>query len=64
MVAAKLATMKVGNPKFGGNAITPIDAIAKQSACESLNVGVSTLDRARKIQRIGSPDLVAHHGTA
>jgi hypothetical protein len=59
MVAAKLATMKMGRP----TETTPIDAVSKQSACEILNVGVSTLDRARKIQRIGSPELVAHHGT-
>jgi ParB-like chromosome segregation protein Spo0J len=58
MVAAKLATMRVGNPQFFGNAIASIDAITKTEACEALKVGVSTLDRARKIQRIGSPELI------
>lgn len=54
MVAAKLATMKQG-----GERKTPIDALTKSAACETLNVGISTLDRARKIQRIGSPELNA-----
>ena len=54
MVAAKLATMKNGRPET-----TSIDAVSKAEACEALKVGVSTLDRARKIQRIGAPELVA-----
>ena len=54
MVAAKMATMKNGRPET-----TSIDAVSKAEACEALKVGVSTLDRARKIQRLGSPELVA-----
>jgi ParB-like chromosome segregation protein Spo0J len=55
MVAAKLATMRAGRP----NETAPIDAVSKQEACSALKVGVSTLDRSRKIQRLGSPELNA-----
>lgn len=62
MVAAKLANLKDGQRP--DRVATPIDApkisaVTKQEACEALNVGVSTLDRARKIQRVGSPELNA-----
>lgn len=68
MVAAKLATMKMGNPtgknQHGGT--PPIDGVPhapstkdREQAAKDLNVGISTLDRARKIQRLGSPELVA-----
>jgi hypothetical protein len=59
MVAAKLATMKNGGDRKSDGISASIDAVTKAEACEALKVGVSTLDRARKIQRIGAPELVA-----
>ena len=59
MVAAKLATMKNGGDRKSDGISASIDAVTKAEACEALKVGVSTLDRARKIQRLGSPELVA-----
>jgi ParB-like chromosome segregation protein Spo0J len=57
MVAARLANLSEGNPL-----LTPsIDgvAVSQASAGEMLNVGESTVTRAKKIQRLGSPELVA-----
>ena len=38
--------------------------ISQSKAQDLLKVGESSLTRAKKIQRVGSPELVAHHGTA
>tara|TARA_R110000824_G_scaffold400941_1_gene610018 strand:- start:835 stop:1632 length:798 start_codon:yes stop_codon:yes gene_type:complete len=61
MVAAKLATMRVGNPKFG-SPIPPIGEIGlphkdRAQAAKDLNIGASSLDRARRVQRDGVPEL-------
>jgi hypothetical protein len=65
MVAAKMANLKVGNPEFGQSPIPSIDGIAPsvgvamREAADMLNVGEATAQRSKKIQRIGSPELIA-----
>lgn len=55
MVAAKLANLNNGQrpPYIDGGAVT------QSKAQEMLNVGEATVTRAKKIQRIGSPELNA-----
>ena len=44
-------------PSIGGPSAPTIKD--REQAAKDLNVGISTLDRARKIQRLGSPELNA-----
>ena len=59
MIAARLADLKVGNP----NLIAPIGAIVSEGktrdeAAAQMKIGRSSLDRAKKVQRDGIPELV------
>lgn len=62
MVAAKLATMKQGGDRakqsIDGFASTP-SGVAMREAAEMLNVGEATVQRSKKIRKLGSPELVA-----
>ena len=59
MVAAALANMKQGTrtdlPSIDGKSAS----VAMREAGEMLNVGESTVTRAKKIRKLGSPELVA-----
>lgn len=65
MVAAKLATMRQGNPsganqyKSGTPPIgeVPLSHKDRKTAAAELKVGSSSLDRARRVQRDGIPEL-------
>jgi hypothetical protein len=52
MVAAKLANMKRGD-----NQHTSIEATSKERAAELLNVGRASVERAKKVQTKGDPEL-------
>ncbi len=54
MVAARIATLRVGRPE---NA--PIGAITQPEVAEDLNVGRRSVQRARAILDRGAPELVA-----
>lgn len=62
MIAAKVATMRAGefkgnqhcSPPIGENQLSRKD---RQTAAAELQVGTSSLDRARKVQRDGVPEL-------
>jgi hypothetical protein len=67
LIASRLATMKSGAPIGNANAsktTTPIGEVVSASkkdraeAAAQLNVGTTTLDRARRIERNGIPELV------
>lgn len=60
MIAAKIATMKQGDNQYQGSPIGE-PSISRQDRAEAasqLNVGTSTLDRARRVQKMGTPELV------
>jgi hypothetical protein len=58
MVAAKLANMRSGErtdlPSIDGRSA----GVAQRDAAEMLNVGEATVQRSKKIQRLGSPELI------
>lgn len=60
MVAAKMANLSKGGPS-GFHTDPSIDGspLSQSKAQELLNVGESTITRAKKIQRLGAPELVA-----
>jgi ParB-like chromosome segregation protein Spo0J len=53
MVAAKLATLKLGD-----NQHAPIGAPSQEKAADLLNVGRRSVQRAREVQEQGAPELV------
>ena len=55
MVAQKLATLKRG----GDRSKASIDALKQDDAAKLLNVSPASLDRAKTVQRKGSPELIA-----
>lgn len=64
MVASRLATMKAGGDRGNQYAKPPIGDLPKingqtrEDAAAALNVGTTTLDRARRVQKVGAPELV------
>ena len=61
MVAARLAKLERGH-----NQHTSIDGTSQEQAAKMLNVGVKSVERAKKVQNNGSPELVkaVENGTA
>jgi len=53
MVSARLATLKRGRPEENSQ----IHPISQERAAELLNVGISTVKQARKVQVDGTPEL-------
>ncbi len=65
MAAARMANLAHGGDRKG-EGIKPYIyglKVSQSKAQDLLKVGESSLTRAKKIQRVGSPELVAHHGT-
>lgn len=55
MVAARIAKL----PQGARTDIAPIEAMSQPAAADLLNVGRSAVQRAKTVQREGSPELVA-----